>query len=405
MIGATWYGLRILLIIGIAASVFAGAAGQVRAVAPQELTCFAETNQCLQGRFLAYWQANGGLAQFGYPLTGEQPELLEDGKTYTVQYFERARFEYHPENPSPSDILLGQFGRRVLGGDYLGNEAAYQDAVAGVMPNGSGRFFPETGHNVGGRFLAYWEASGGLARFGYPITEERIDTLDDCCTAGRRNYTTQYFERARFEYHPENVGTPYEVLLGQFGRRILADNVLLAGDFRALYLTDESVRLRFGRPLQGTVQSPGVLQPFERGRMYYSTAGGGIYSGERMIYVLCGTAERGVTVAGPNTGFFPDTWVEGQDPGGGPGPTLGLYNPHRGFGKVWREDQRVRDCLGYATTPTEIGFPITIQFFASGALLLNDTPEGRFIYAIDTFARCKDCLREGTYERFTVPIP
>jgi len=27
----------------------------------------------------------------------------------------------------------------------------------------------------------------------------------------------QYFERARFEYHPENAGTPYVVLLGLLG--------------------------------------------------------------------------------------------------------------------------------------------------------------------------------------------
>src|SRR5205823_1672808 len=33
--------------------------------------CFPETSQCVEGRFLAYWRANGGLAVFGYPLTGE----------------------------------------------------------------------------------------------------------------------------------------------------------------------------------------------------------------------------------------------------------------------------------------------------------------------------------------------
>ncbi|MCS7050576.1 MAG: hypothetical protein NZL87_03080, partial [Thermomicrobium sp.] len=31
----------------------------------------------------------------------------------------------------------------------------------------------------------------------------------------------QYFERARFEYHPEHRGTPYEVLLGLLGREYL----------------------------------------------------------------------------------------------------------------------------------------------------------------------------------------
>ncbi|CAA9557420.1 MAG: hypothetical protein AVDCRST_MAG18-791 [uncultured Thermomicrobiales bacterium] len=40
-------------------------------------------------------------------------ETLEDGKQYRVQWFERARFEYHPENAAPNDILLGQFGRVV----------------------------------------------------------------------------------------------------------------------------------------------------------------------------------------------------------------------------------------------------------------------------------------------------
>jgi hypothetical protein len=65
--------------------------------------------------FLAYWNTHGGLAQFGYPLSEEFSEQLEDGQTYTVQYFERARFEWHPENADPQyQVLLGQFGRRVL---------------------------------------------------------------------------------------------------------------------------------------------------------------------------------------------------------------------------------------------------------------------------------------------------
>jgi hypothetical protein len=29
----------------------------------------------------------------------------------------------------------------------------------------------------------------------------------------------QYFERNRFEYHPENAGTPFEVLLGLLGNQ------------------------------------------------------------------------------------------------------------------------------------------------------------------------------------------
>jgi hypothetical protein len=66
--------------------------------------------------FVAFWLANGGLAQFGFPLSEEFEETLEDGKRYRVQYFERARFEWHPEAPEPFKVQLGQFGRRVCGG-------------------------------------------------------------------------------------------------------------------------------------------------------------------------------------------------------------------------------------------------------------------------------------------------
>ena len=77
--------------------------------------CFRQTNQCVQEPFLTYWRTHGGLAIHGYPLSTASPEQLEDGKVYLVQYFERARFEYHPENPVPYDVLLGQFGREILG--------------------------------------------------------------------------------------------------------------------------------------------------------------------------------------------------------------------------------------------------------------------------------------------------
>jgi len=36
-----------------------------------------------------------------------------------------------------------------------------------------------------------------------------------------KEYTVQYFERARFEFHPEAAGTPYEVQLGLLGAQAL----------------------------------------------------------------------------------------------------------------------------------------------------------------------------------------
>jgi hypothetical protein len=72
---------------------------------------FTETGQTVCGRFLDYWNTHGGLAQQGYPVSPEFTEVSDlDGKSYTVQYFERAVFEYHPENKAPYDVLLSQLG-------------------------------------------------------------------------------------------------------------------------------------------------------------------------------------------------------------------------------------------------------------------------------------------------------
>jgi hypothetical protein len=43
------------------------------------------------------------------PVSEPQQETIE-GQTVLVQWFERARFEYHPENKAPYDVLLGRLG-------------------------------------------------------------------------------------------------------------------------------------------------------------------------------------------------------------------------------------------------------------------------------------------------------
>ncbi|MEO5952558.1 MAG: hypothetical protein ABIQ44_08860, partial [Chloroflexia bacterium] len=117
---------------------------------------FPETGKCVNEPFLSYWSAHGGLAINGFPISDAFTETLEDGKPYTVQYFERVRMESHPENTDPQyKVLLGQFGRLIHPAD---------PAVA--AKNGA-RFFTETGHNVAGGFLTYWDVNGGLAQFGY----------------------------------------------------------------------------------------------------------------------------------------------------------------------------------------------------------------------------------------------
>ncbi len=173
---------------------------------------FPETGHTIKGRFLAVWEQRGGLAQFGYPLDEEFPEVSElDGRPYTVQYFERAVFEYHPEYMgSPADVQLSLLGLYAYQTRYGGREAGEQHAST-TNP----RLFPETGHTLGGPFRAYWEQHGGLAQQGYPISDE----FPERSALDGHTYMVQYFQRAVLEWHPENTGTPYAVLLQQLGRQ------------------------------------------------------------------------------------------------------------------------------------------------------------------------------------------
>jgi hypothetical protein len=70
---------------------------------------FDATGHTVVFAFKAFWEANNGLIAFGYPIS---EEFEEDGRT--VQYFERARFEYFPEATNPAySVQLGHLGRLV----------------------------------------------------------------------------------------------------------------------------------------------------------------------------------------------------------------------------------------------------------------------------------------------------
>lgn len=173
---------------------------------------FPQTNHTLRGEFRAFWLGNGGLPIFGYPTSEEFSERGEDGKDYSVQYFERHRLEFHPDNPAAYRVQLSRLGDTIL---QLGGRSWYGFARGGEQPNC--RFFAETGHSLCGAFLNYWRANGleldgksgkteaeSLALFGQPLSELQVETTPDGQTI-----TVQWFERTRFEDHG-----PQGVLLG-----------------------------------------------------------------------------------------------------------------------------------------------------------------------------------------------
>jgi hypothetical protein len=198
----------------------------------QEFTCFPETDQCISGRFREYWHQHGGLAVFGYPISEQLTDTDPVTRvTTTFLWFERNVFELHPQNRAPYDVLLAR-----LGDEHL--------ALRGIswqsLPRDGGQqtgclWFQQTGRNVCDQtatagFKKYWESHGlefdgkpgksyeeSLALFGLPLTSPRMET----------NYSgdtvlTQWFERARFEFHPNNP-VQYQVLLGLLGNEYPED--------------------------------------------------------------------------------------------------------------------------------------------------------------------------------------
>jgi micrococcal nuclease len=173
--------------------------------------CFPQTGFCIVGPFRGYWEANGGLPVFGYPITPTRPEVNRDlGRSVPTQWFERNRFELHG-----GDVLLGR-----LGDDRLRQRGVTWQAQPKATPQAGCDYFAETGRNVcdqgaGLGFKSYWNGKGGLAFFGFPLTEATEETNP----SGDR-VLTQWFERARFEWHAGNPDQ-FKVLLGLLGTETL----------------------------------------------------------------------------------------------------------------------------------------------------------------------------------------
>lgn len=173
--------------------------------------CFAETGKCVYGLFYSWWVDNGSLAINGFPVTDEFLEKDADGKTKRVQYFERVRMEYHPDLVNtPYVVQLGLLGSVV-----------FKERFPAGSPTKTGDFcFAQTGFCLQGEILKFWQDKGGLAQFGYPLSGE----FEEVSQTDGKKYPTQYFERARLEFHPEASGTPFVVAVGQLGRELFNKN-------------------------------------------------------------------------------------------------------------------------------------------------------------------------------------
>ncbi len=192
--------ILLMAVLAGAVTSVAAAPAENPAQAPLAQNCqfFPETGYQVCGTILNYWRNNGGLAVFGYPIS-EQYQGSAEGWTGQMQWFERDRLEDH--SSEGLGVLAGRLGARYL--ELVGRPWSPGPGFSGCQS------YIETGYQVCGRFLSYFNANGGVNRFGYPITEVMEEQLED-----GNVYLVQYFERRRMEIHGNSV------LLGLLGRAV-----------------------------------------------------------------------------------------------------------------------------------------------------------------------------------------
>ncbi len=266
---------------------------------PEPVRFFAETGHSIGMQFKPFYDANGGLPVFGYPLT----DVLVEAETgLWVQYFERARFELCPTHPDV--VQLTRIGTMVSEGRHA---TAFSWLTESADPQR--QFFPESGHTLGGVFQAFWQAHGDIAILGYPISEEFVELLDG------EPRQVQYFERGRLAYYAEYAGTPHEVQPGHLGRWLVdyhrldpallapvAPLVKLASATTSFADTDGSRNaLVAARQLHGQVVAPGAEFSFlravgELSREAGYSASGAIVNGQIVPVVAGGICQTSTTL-------------------------------------------------------------------------------------------------------------
>ena len=154
---------------------------------------FPETGHTVTPLFRPFFEAHGGLAVFGYPITGA---FFSPDDGCWIQYFQNARLESHgPGEP----VLMSALPRNLLV-ERRTPPISPQEVSPGAA------YFPATGHSVMLAFLDFYLYHGGPELFGYPIAELVQD--------GDR--LVQTFERAIFQWHPE-LPNGHRVQLARLG--------------------------------------------------------------------------------------------------------------------------------------------------------------------------------------------
>jgi peptide/nickel transport system substrate-binding protein len=265
---------RIALYLGVIAAMCVSIVPAGARQASAQGTSRTINGHVVSARFLEVWSSQGSeqnnVYVNGLAITDRRAEIsLTDGKTYDTQWFERARYEAHPENKAPYDVLLGLLGVTLTEGSGVVDpgtgkvritaDAAFVPVAKPADADGKTKvWFPETKHSVSGKILEYWNKYGGLQQFGFPLSEQ----FNEISATDGKTYAVQYFERNRFELHPEKAA-PYEVELGLLGVQQYKQTPIAAADLPIA--PPKGVTSKKDTMIAATGQEPGSLFLLEEG--------------------------------------------------------------------------------------------------------------------------------------------
>ncbi len=280
----------------------------------------------------------------------------------------------NPLTPRYSDLapIMAATGSRI-GGDVIATYASNQ--IIGSDPARAGQvtiaaYSTQTGHNIPSVFWSFMNASGTiwngsayvqgqvmdwLSALGYPITEPywtviRVGGHD-------RSVMFQAFQRRILTFTPTNPGG-FRVEMGNVGAQYFNwryPNGIGAGQncsaatlnvFNNVIAHSGNLSGLLGCPTDAGLSGSNIIsawESFQRGQMIWVRNQND--PNDKSIYVLYTDGSYQV---------YADTWSDGQPVSGGLTPPAGLFEPVRGFGKVWRDQTGVQTKLGWATA-TEVG--------------------------------------------------
>jgi hypothetical protein len=189
---------------------------------------FPETGHVVSYGFLDYFREKGGLDIFGYP---RSEVVSEEG--YLVQYFQRARMEWHPEDPSGPRMRLTNLGEVYV--ERFGLPGNYDEPLPPpARPGDSGATVPErvvtelhvtasVRHIVTGR-------TGNQTVYVY-ATDQRQQAVEGAVVSMAVHYQSG---DQRYEFEPTDVhgftSRSFDIHPAPPGRKVVVDVTLMYDD-------------------------------------------------------------------------------------------------------------------------------------------------------------------------------